>query len=64
MSYHIISYIKPLFSDKNSNFNKATLVEKDLIREKNDDIAKILNDFFTSVVSKLTRNAANFNDHS
>ena len=45
--------IKPLFSVKNSNLNKITLVEKDLKLEKNDDIAETLNDFFTSVVSKL-----------
>ena len=29
------------------------LVEKDLILEKNDDIAKTFNDFFNSIVSKL-----------
>ena len=32
--------IKPLFSDKGSNFNKITLVENDSILEKNDDIAE------------------------
>ena len=42
-------YIKPLFSDKSSNSNKITLVERDLILEKNDDIVEIFNDFFTSV---------------
>ena len=46
-------YSKPLFSDKSSNSNKITLVEKDLILEKNDDIAETFNDFFTSVVSNL-----------
>ena len=46
-------YIKPLFSGKSSNCNKITLVEKDLILEKNVDIAETFNDFFTSVVSKL-----------
>ena len=46
-------YIKPLFSDKSSNSNKITLVEKDLILEKNDDIAETFNDFFISVVSNL-----------
>ena len=46
-------YIKPLFSDKSSKSNKITLVEKDLILEKNDDIAETFNDFFTSVVSNL-----------
>ena len=46
-------YIKPHFSDKSSNSNKITLVERDLILEKNDDIAETFNDFFTSVVSNL-----------
>ena len=46
-------YIKPLFSDKSSNSNKITLVEKDLILEKNDDIAETFNDFFTSAISNL-----------
>ena len=32
--------IKPLFSDKGSNFNKITLVENDSILVKNDDIAE------------------------
>ena len=40
-------YIKPFFSDKSSNSNKITLVEKDLILEKDDDIAETFNDFFT-----------------
>ena len=44
---------KPLFSGKSSNCNKITLVEKDLILQKNVDIAETFNDFFTSVVSKL-----------
>ena len=43
-----------LFSDKNSNSNKIKLVEKDLILEKNDDIAEIFNDIFTSAVSNLS----------
>ena len=46
-------YIKALFSDKSSNSNKITLVEKNLILEKNDDIPESFNDFFTSVVSNL-----------
>ena len=41
------------FSDKSSDSNKITRVEKDLILEKNDDIAETFNDFFTSVVSNL-----------
>ena len=46
-------YIKPLFSDKSSNSNRITLVEKDLILGKNDDIAETFNDSFTSVISNL-----------
>ena len=46
-------YIKPLFSDKSTNSNKLTLIEKDLILEKNNDIAEIFNDFFISVGSNL-----------
>ena len=42
-----------VFSDKSSNSNKITLVEKDLILERNNDIAEIFNDFFTSVASNL-----------
>ena len=46
-------YIKPLFTDKSSNSNKITLVEKYLILEKNNDIAETFNHIFTSVVSNL-----------
>ena len=46
-------YIKPLFYDKSSNSNTITPVEKDLILEKNNDIAEIFNDCFTSVASNL-----------
>ena len=46
-------YIKPIISDKSSNSNKVKLVDRDLILEKNDDIAETFNDFFTSVVSNL-----------
>ena len=46
--------MKPLFSNKSSNSNKIKLVEKDLILEKNYDIVKTFNDFFTSVVSNLS----------
>ena len=46
-------YIKPLFSNKSTNSYEITLVEKDLILEKNDDIVETFNDFFTSVVSNL-----------
>ena len=33
-------YTKPIFSEKSSNSNKITKVEKDLMLEKNDDIAE------------------------
>ena len=46
-------YVKPLFSDKNSNLNKITLAEKDLILEKTGGVAKTCNDLFTSAISKL-----------
>ena len=41
------------FSDKNSTFDKITLVENDLIIDQNEEIAKTFNDFFTKVVSNL-----------
>ena len=36
-------YIKPHFSDKSSSFNDITLVEKDLITDQNEEIAKTFN---------------------
>ena len=44
-------YIKLVYSDKGSNSNMITQLEKDLILKKNDDISETFNDFFTSVVS-------------
>ena len=41
------------FPIKSSYSNKIALIEKDLIPEKNDDIAETFNGFFTSVLSKL-----------
>ena len=46
-------FIKPLFTVKNSNFNKKRRVEKSLILEKNDDFAESFINFSTSVVLKL-----------
>ena len=46
-------YITPHFSDKSSSFDKITLVEKDLIIDQNEAIAKTFNDFFIKVVSNL-----------
>ena len=37
-------YIKLHFCDKSSSFNKITLVEKDLIIDQNEEIAKTFND--------------------
>ena len=45
--------IKPFFSEKSLTHNKITLVEQDLILDKNDNFAEILNNFFTNVVSNL-----------
>ena len=42
--------VKPLFSEKGSTHNKITLVEQDLILDKNDNVAEVLNNFFTNVV--------------
>ena len=46
-------YIKLLFSDKSSTFNKAIFIENDIILDKNDDIAEVLKIFFTNAVPKL-----------
>ena len=46
-------YVKTRFSNKSSNTKKITLVERDLLLQKNDDIAETFNDFFTSALSKL-----------
>ena len=45
--------IKSLFSEKNSIHNKITLVEKDLILDKNENVAEVLNNFLINVVSNL-----------
>ena len=42
---------KPLFSEKVSTHNKITLVEQDLILDKNDNV--VLNKFFVNVVPNL-----------
>ena len=42
--------IKPLFSEKGSTHNKITLVEQDLILDKNNNVAEV-NIFFINVVS-------------
>ena len=45
-------YIKRLFSNKSSNSNKITLMEKNLILEKNNDIAEIFNNFFNFFIPR------------
>ena len=42
-----------LFSEKGSTHNKITLVEQDLILDKNYDVAEVLNKTFIDVVSNL-----------
>ena len=52
---------KDAFAIKSSKSNKITLVEKDLILQKNDDIAETFNNFSTSVVPNL--NIPRYEDH-
>ena len=46
-------FIKPLFSGKSSTHNKITLVEEDVILDKNGNVTEVLNICFTNVVSNL-----------
>ena len=46
-------WIKRFFSSESSNFNKVTLVEKDLTLEKNEDIAETINRIPLLIVIKL-----------
>ena len=54
--------IKPFFSEKRSTHNKITLVEQDLILDKNYHVAEVLNKFFIDVVSNL--NIPEYHDKS
>ena len=45
--------IKLCFSEKDSAHNKITLVEQDLILDKKDNVAEVLNKFFINLVSNL-----------
>ena len=45
--------IKPFFSEKGSTHNKITSVEQDLILDKKDNVAEVLNKFFINLVSNL-----------
>ena len=46
-------YIKCHFTNMSSSFNKIILVDKDLIWDRNEEIAKTFNHFYTWVVSHL-----------
>ena len=56
--------VKPFFffSGKDSTHNKITLVEQDLILDKNDNAAEVLNKFFINVISNL--NIPKYHDKS
>ena len=54
--------IKPLFSGKGSAQNKLKLVEQDLILDKNDYVAEVLNNLSINVVSNL--NIPKYHDKS
>ena len=55
-------FIKPLFSEKSSTHNKITFVKQGLILDKNDNVAEVLNNFFTKAVSNL--NIPKYHDKS
>ena len=54
--------IKPVFSEKGSTHNKIALAEQDLILDKKDNVAYVLNNFFITVVSNL--NIRKYHDKS
>ena len=54
--------IKPAFSEKGSTHNKIALAEQDLILDKKDNVADVLNNFFITVVSNL--NIRKYHDKS
>ena len=41
---------EPLFFEKSATRNKIALVKKDLILDKNDNVTKVLHNFFINVV--------------
>ena len=45
--------IKSFLYKKGSTHNKITLVQQDLILDKNDNVAEVLNKFFINIVSSL-----------
>ena len=54
--FQIINFwksIKPFFSDKGASFSKITLVEGNDIVSNEEEIANIMNDYFTNVIRTL-----------
>ena len=45
--------IKPLFSEKNKSIRKITLIENDTIISSDENVAEIMNDFFSNVVEQM-----------
>ena len=45
--------VKPFFSDKVTSFEKITLIEEDEIIGNDSDTARVLNTFFSNIVSNL-----------
>ena len=45
--------VKPFFSDKVTSSEKITLIEEDEIIENDSDTARVLNTFFSNIVSNL-----------
>ena len=44
-----LEFVKPYFSDKSSAFSKIALFKNDLILRKDEDIALVMNSFFSNV---------------
>ena len=45
--------MKPFFSDKQNICKKITLIENDKIVSNDEEVAEIMNEFFSYAVSKL-----------
>ena len=57
-----INPLNPLFSEKSLTHNKITLVEQDVVLDKNENVAEVLNNFFVNVASNL--NIPKYHDKS
>ena len=60
--------MKPCFSEKGSTHNKNTLVEQNLILDKNDNVAEVFNKFFyqcsfKSEYSKTSRQVSKYRSY-